>query len=124
MVPFDTVYRLILWFHPVSLSLSQTFQNVEEREEGEEGEEGEEAEWEHSADKKGPLARTLSQSSLHRRKSTRGTSFTASEGEKEGKEKLKDCVTEEVSCAETSLNVVYAGQTISYTLILKHYCHM
>uniref|UniRef100_A0AAQ4Q7D6 ATP-binding cassette, sub-family B (MDR/TAP), member 4 n=1 Tax=Gasterosteus aculeatus aculeatus TaxID=481459 RepID=A0AAQ4Q7D6_GASAC len=62
---------------------------------GEEGEEGEEAEWEHSADKKGPLARTLSQSSLHRRKSTRGTSFTASEGEKEGKEKLKDCVTEE-----------------------------
>uniref|UniRef100_G3P3W3 ATP-binding cassette sub-family B member 5 n=1 Tax=Gasterosteus aculeatus aculeatus TaxID=481459 RepID=G3P3W3_GASAC len=67
---------------------------------------GEEAEWEHSADKKGPLARTLSQSSLHRRKSTRGTSFTASEGEKEGKEKLKDCVTEEVSCAETSLNVL------------------
>uniref|UniRef100_A0AAQ4S1Y7 ATP-binding cassette sub-family B member 5 n=1 Tax=Gasterosteus aculeatus aculeatus TaxID=481459 RepID=A0AAQ4S1Y7_GASAC len=73
-----------------------------QREEGEEGEEGEEAEWEHSADKKGPLARTLSQSSLHRRKSTRGTSFTASEGEKEGKEKLKDCVTEEVNVAPMS----------------------
>uniref|UniRef100_A0AAQ4Q6T6 ABC-type xenobiotic transporter n=1 Tax=Gasterosteus aculeatus aculeatus TaxID=481459 RepID=A0AAQ4Q6T6_GASAC len=72
--------------------------------------EGEEAEWEHSADKKGPLARTLSQSSLHRRKSTRGTSFTASEGEKEGKEKLKDCVTEEVSCAETSLNLLYLNR--------------
>ncbi|KAM8869641.1 ATP-dependent translocase ABCB1 isoform 1-T1 [Spinachia spinachia] len=75
-----------------TLVTMQTFQNVEE---GDEVERGGEAEWEPSADKKGTLARTLSQSSLHRRKSSRGTSFTASQGEQEGKEKLKDCVTEE-----------------------------
>ncbi|XP_075965014.1 ATP-dependent translocase ABCB1 [Anarhichas minor] len=72
-----------------TLVTMQTFQNVDE------GEEAEEAEWEHSANKKSPLAKTHSQSSLHRRKSTRGASFAASEGEKEEKDKLKDYSTEE-----------------------------
>ncbi|KAK9513786.1 hypothetical protein VZT92_027292 [Zoarces viviparus] len=72
-----------------TLVTMQTFQNVDE------GKGGEEAEWEHSADKKSPLAKTHSHSSLHRRKSARGASFAASEGEKEEKDKLKDYDTEE-----------------------------
>uniref|UniRef100_A0A3B4T8A9 ATP-binding cassette, sub-family B (MDR/TAP), member 4 n=1 Tax=Seriola dumerili TaxID=41447 RepID=A0A3B4T8A9_SERDU len=51
--------------------------------------EGEEAEYEPSADEKSPLVKSFSQSSLYRRKSTRGSSMTASEGEKEEKEKVK-----------------------------------
>uniref|UniRef100_A0A8C9XDY0 ABC-type xenobiotic transporter n=1 Tax=Sander lucioperca TaxID=283035 RepID=A0A8C9XDY0_SANLU len=39
--------------------------------------------WELSEDEKSPLVKSLSQSSLHRRKSIRGSSFAASEGEKE-----------------------------------------
>lgn len=76
-------------------SLPQTFQKVEG---------GEEAECELSAGEKSPLVKTFSQSSLHRRKSTRGSSFAASEGEKEDKEKFKrdEEKTGEVSCGATS----------------------
>ncbi|XP_041798486.1 ATP-binding cassette, sub-family B (MDR/TAP), member 4 [Chelmon rostratus] len=63
-----------------TLVTMQTFQKVEG---------GEEAECELSAGEKSPLVKTFSQSSLHRRKSTRGSSFAASEGEKEDKEKFK-----------------------------------
>ncbi|XP_023256533.1 multidrug resistance protein 1 [Seriola lalandi dorsalis] len=63
-----------------TLVTMQTFEKVEE---------GEEAEYEPSADEKSPLVKSFSQSSLYRRKSTRGSSMTASEGEKEEKEKVK-----------------------------------
>ncbi|XP_040901258.1 ATP-binding cassette, sub-family B (MDR/TAP), member 4 [Toxotes jaculatrix] len=63
-----------------TLVTMQTFQGVEE---------GEEVENEMSADEKSPLVKTFSESSLYRRKSTRGSSFAASEGEKEVKEKDK-----------------------------------
>ncbi|XP_071324542.1 ATP-dependent translocase ABCB1 [Trachinotus anak] len=63
-----------------TLVTMQTFQKIEE---------GEEAEHEPSADEKSPLVKSFSQSSLYRRKSTRGSSMTASEGEKEEKEKFK-----------------------------------
>ncbi|XP_054477289.1 ATP-binding cassette, sub-family B (MDR/TAP), member 4 [Anoplopoma fimbria] len=69
-----------------TLVTMQTFQKVEEREE---------VECEHSVNEKSPLVKTLSQSSLHRRKISRGSSFAASEGEKEVKDKLKDSETEE-----------------------------
>lgn len=64
----------------------------------------EEAECELSPGEKSPLAKTISGSSLYRRKSTRGSSFAASEGEKESKEKVKDEI-EEVSCDATSLGL-------------------
>ncbi|XP_049439803.1 ATP-binding cassette, sub-family B (MDR/TAP), member 4 [Epinephelus fuscoguttatus] len=65
-----------------TLVTMQTFQELEELEE---------AEFELSADgEKSRLVRTPSRSSLRRRKSTRGSSFTGSVGEKEEKEKLKD----------------------------------
>ncbi|XP_070822421.1 ATP-dependent translocase ABCB1 [Chaetodon trifascialis] len=63
-----------------SLVTMQTFQKVED---------GEEAECELPAGEKSPLVKTFSQSSLHRRKSTRGSSFAVSEGDKEEKEKFK-----------------------------------
>ena len=58
-----------------------------------------------SEDEKRPLAKSVSQSSLHRRKSTRGSSFAGSEGDREEKEKLKDISEkpEEVSCGVTLL---------------------
>lgn len=59
----------------------QTFQKAEEKEE--------EAEYELSADEKSPLVQSFSETSLFRRKSTRGSSF-ASEGKKEEKEKFTD----------------------------------
>ncbi|KAM6910395.1 ATP-dependent translocase ABCB1 [Xenentodon cancila] len=62
-----------------TLVTMQTFQKVEEEEE----------ESEVPADEKSPLAKNHTESSLYRRKSTRGSSFTASEGGKEEKEKLK-----------------------------------
>lgn len=71
------------------LSLPQTFQQVEE---------GEEADHELSAEEKSPLVRSLSHSPLQRRKSTRGSSFAVSEGEKKEKEKSLQDITEEVSC--------------------------
>ncbi|KAM7383493.1 hypothetical protein PAMP_003139 [Pampus punctatissimus] len=64
-----------------TLVTMQTFQKVED---------GEGYEYEQSEDEKSPLVKSFSQSSLYRRKSTRGSSFAASEGEKEEKEKLRD----------------------------------
>ncbi|KAM7420780.1 hypothetical protein PAMA_015143 [Pampus argenteus] len=69
-----------------TLVTMQTFQKVEE---------GEEHEYEQSEDEKSPLVKSFSQSSLYRRKSTRGSSFAASEGEKEEKEKLRDLTEKE-----------------------------
>ncbi|KAI3361034.1 hypothetical protein L3Q82_013229, partial [Scortum barcoo] len=69
-----------------TLVTMQTFQQVEE---------GQEADQELSAEEKSPLVKSLSQSSLHRRKSTRGSSFAASEAEKEEKEKCSQDKTEE-----------------------------
>ncbi|XP_070768347.1 ATP-dependent translocase ABCB1 [Enoplosus armatus] len=68
-----------------TLVTMQTFQKAEE---------GEEADCE-SLDEKSPLVKSFSQSSLHRRKSRRGSSFAASEGEKEEKEKFHQDKTEE-----------------------------
>uniref|UniRef100_A0A7N5ZYI5 ATP-binding cassette, sub-family B (MDR/TAP), member 4 n=1 Tax=Anabas testudineus TaxID=64144 RepID=A0A7N5ZYI5_ANATE len=53
----------------------------------EEAKEGEEAEYELSADEKSPLVKSFSESSLYRRKSTRGSSFAASDRGGEEKEK-------------------------------------
>ncbi|GLD63649.1 multidrug resistance protein 1 [Lates japonicus] len=64
-----------------TLVTMQTFQKAEEEEE--------EAEYELSADEKSPLVQSFSETSLFRRKSTRGSSF-ASEGKKEEKEKFTD----------------------------------
>ncbi|XP_018541648.1 ATP-binding cassette, sub-family B (MDR/TAP), member 4 [Lates calcarifer] len=64
-----------------TLVTMQTFQKAEEKEE--------EAEYELSADEKSPLVQSFSETSLFRRKSTRGSSF-ASEGKKEEKEKFTD----------------------------------
>uniref|UniRef100_A0A8C9XAL9 ATP-binding cassette, sub-family B (MDR/TAP), member 4 n=1 Tax=Sander lucioperca TaxID=283035 RepID=A0A8C9XAL9_SANLU len=63
-----------------TLVTMQTFQKAKDCEE---------AKWELSEDEKSPLVKSLSQSSLHRRKSIRGSSFAASEGEKEV-QKLQD----------------------------------
>lgn len=81
-----------LWF----LSPLQTFQEVED---------GEEGDCELPAGEKSPEIKTFSQSSLYRRKSTRGSSFTASVGGKEEKKKTKDDQekTDEVSGDTTSL---------------------
>uniref|UniRef100_A0A7N6C0R6 ATP-binding cassette, sub-family B (MDR/TAP), member 4 n=1 Tax=Anabas testudineus TaxID=64144 RepID=A0A7N6C0R6_ANATE len=54
----------------------------------EEAKEGEEAEYELSADEKSPLVKSFSESSLYRRKSTRGSSFAASDRGGEEKENL------------------------------------
>ncbi|XP_074509784.1 ATP-dependent translocase ABCB1 isoform X1 [Sebastes fasciatus] len=64
-----------------TLVTMQTFEKAKETEE---------AECEQSADEKSPLVKSLPRSSLRRRKSTRGSSFSASEGDKEVKEKFKD----------------------------------
>ena len=71
------------------ISLPQTFQKAEE---------WEDAECEVS-EEKSLSVKSLSQSSLHRRKSRQGTSFAASEGEAEVKEKFNEDDVEEVSCA-------------------------
>ncbi|KAM4579986.1 ATP-dependent translocase ABCB1 [Odontesthes bonariensis] len=65
-----------------TLVTMQTFQKVDEEEEEEESE--------LSVDEKSPIGKPFSESSLYRRKSTRGSSFAASEGEKEEKGKLKN----------------------------------
>lgn len=85
---------LSLW----SLSRLQTFQEVED---------GEEPVSELCAGEKSPLDKSFSQSSLYRRKSTRGSSFAASEGKKDEKEKFQDDQdkTEEVSCAARLLGL-------------------
>ncbi|XP_041844872.1 ATP-binding cassette, sub-family B (MDR/TAP), member 4 [Melanotaenia boesemani] len=62
-----------------TLVTMQTFQKTDEGEEGND----------LSADEKSPLVKAFSDSSLYRRKSKRGASFAASEGEKE-KEKLQN----------------------------------
>ncbi|XP_067457616.1 ATP-binding cassette, sub-family B (MDR/TAP), member 4 [Thunnus thynnus] len=64
-----------------TLVTMQTFQQVED---------GEESEYEQAEDEKSPSVKSFSQSSLYRRKSTRGSSFAGSEGEREEKEKLRD----------------------------------
>uniref|UniRef100_A0A7N6B0Q5 ATP-binding cassette, sub-family B (MDR/TAP), member 4 n=1 Tax=Anabas testudineus TaxID=64144 RepID=A0A7N6B0Q5_ANATE len=60
--------------------------------------EGEEAEYELSADEKSPLVKSFSESSLYRRKSTRGSSFAASDrgGEEKEKSNLDNDKAEEV----------------------------
>ncbi|KAM9353467.1 ATP-dependent translocase ABCB1 [Symphorus nematophorus] len=63
-----------------TLVTMQTFQKVEDEDE---------EECEKSAGGKSPLDRSVSRSSVRRRKSTRGSSFAASEGDKEEKEKSK-----------------------------------
>ncbi|XP_044065307.1 ATP-binding cassette, sub-family B (MDR/TAP), member 4 isoform X1 [Siniperca chuatsi] len=68
-----------------TLVTMQTFQKVED---------GEEADNE-SVDEKSPLVKSFSESSLYRRKSTRGSSFAASEGEKEEKNTYHQDKTEE-----------------------------
>lgn len=87
----------IVWVcgFPSCLSILQTFQQVED---------GEESEYEQAEDEKSPSVKSFSQSSLYRRKSTRGSSFAGSEGEREEKEKLRDVTdrAEEVSCGVTS----------------------
>lgn len=88
------------------LFLSQTFQKAKDCEE---------AKWELSEDEKSPLVKSLSQSSLHRRKSIRGSSFAASEGEKEV-QKLQDHAIEEVSCGATSLEFEWLGQHCQHGL--------
>lgn len=77
-----------MWF----LSLLQTFQEVED---------GVEPDSELCASEKSPMDKSFSQSSLYRRKSKRGSSFAASEGKKDEKEKFQDDQdkTEEVSYA-------------------------
>uniref|UniRef100_A0A1A8GQ60 ATP-binding cassette, sub-family B (MDR/TAP), member 4 n=1 Tax=Nothobranchius korthausae TaxID=1143690 RepID=A0A1A8GQ60_9TELE len=62
-----------------TLVTMQTFQKVEETDE----------ERELSAEERSPTSNVVSKTSLFRRKSTRGSSFTASIGEKEEKEKSK-----------------------------------
>ncbi|XP_054597176.2 ATP-dependent translocase ABCB1 isoform X2 [Nothobranchius furzeri] len=62
-----------------TLVTMQTFQKVEETDE----------ERELSAEERSPTSNIVSKTSLFRRKSTRGSSFTASIGEKEEKEKSK-----------------------------------
>lgn len=69
-------------------------------------EDGEEEQSELSGGEKSPLVKTFSQSSMRRRKSTRGSSFVGSEkGEKEEKA-LKDNEenADEVSCGAASLS--------------------
>ncbi|XP_074538680.1 ATP-dependent translocase ABCB1 [Halichoeres trimaculatus] len=64
-----------------TLVTMQTFQKEEEA--------AQEAEGHLSGDEKSPLVKSVSQSSLLRRKSTRGSSFAHSEGDKEELEKFK-----------------------------------
>ncbi|XP_075994467.1 ATP-dependent translocase ABCB1 [Genypterus blacodes] len=64
-----------------TLVTMQTFQEVEG---------GEEAEAEQSMEEKSPSIMSFSETSLYRRKSTKGASFVGSEGEKEEKEKKKE----------------------------------
>lgn len=102
----NLTYHLIWWelqrnfavsfSFPSTVSLLQTFQKVED-------EEGSDSEL--ATGEKSPLINSFSQSSLYRRKSTRDSSFTASEGKKEEKENLDDNQNEieEVSCDATSL---------------------
>ncbi|KAE8288797.1 Multidrug resistance protein 1 [Larimichthys crocea] len=63
-----------------TLVTMQTFKKVED---------ATEADFEVPSGDRSPLARTPSQSSLFRRKSTRGSSFAASEGDKEEREKFR-----------------------------------
>uniref|UniRef100_A0A7N8XWK2 ATP-binding cassette, sub-family B (MDR/TAP), member 4 n=1 Tax=Mastacembelus armatus TaxID=205130 RepID=A0A7N8XWK2_9TELE len=65
------------------LSIPQTFEEVED---------GQEAEHELSAGEKSPLVKSLSDLSLNRRKSTRGSSFTASQRQKEEEKKDEEHV--------------------------------
>ncbi|KAM3614454.1 uncharacterized protein V6R79_014590 [Siganus canaliculatus] len=64
-----------------SLVTMQTFQKVDDEEE---------VDSELAEDEKSPLVKSFSRSSLHRRKSTRGSSFAASESGKDEKELEKD----------------------------------
>ena len=68
-------------------------------------EDGEEPDSEFAAGEMTPSIKSFSQSSLSGRKSTRGSSFAASEGKKEEKEKFKhdEEKSEEVSCGTVSL---------------------
>lgn len=58
---------------------------------------------------KSSLIKSFSQSSLHRRKSTRGSSFTISEGTKEEKQKFVCDTIEEVSCGPGILHTQQAA---------------
>lgn len=80
------------------LSLPQTLEKVKDWEEADS----------ESVDEKSPLVKSFSK--LYRRESSRGSSFVASEGEKEGKEKYHLNKTEEVSCGATLLRFEWMGQ--------------
>lgn len=63
--------------------------------------EGEEEDYDVSSDEKSPLVKSFTESSLFRRKSTRGSSFAASDKGNDQKEKEKPeevSSTEETSC--------------------------
>lgn len=79
------------------LFLLQSFQNVED---------SEDSDSELSVIEKSPLIKSFSQSPLHRRRSTRGSSFAASEGtkEKDKNEGDEDNI-DEVSHAEQAAQV-------------------
>lgn len=65
-------------------------------------EEGEGSEHEQAVDEKSPSVMSFSESSLYRRKNTKGSSFIGSEGEKEERGKEEDDKTEEVRCSAVS----------------------
>ncbi|XP_008297780.1 ATP-dependent translocase ABCB1 [Stegastes partitus] len=92
-----------------TLVTMQTFQKVEEDEEDE---------YEVSANEKSPLVKTSSESALRRRKSTRGSSFAASEGEKEEKEKLTEKTDEDEDVPPVSFLKVMALNSSEWLFIL------
>ncbi|XP_030604928.1 ATP-dependent translocase ABCB1 [Archocentrus centrarchus] len=78
----------------------------------------EEDESEQSADEKSPGIKSLSNSSLFKRKSTRGSSFATSEGDKEEKEKLNGDSSEDEDVPPVSFLKVMALNTSELPYIL------
>ncbi|XP_023145774.2 ATP-binding cassette, sub-family B (MDR/TAP), member 4 isoform X2 [Amphiprion ocellaris] len=92
-----------------TLVTMQTFQKADEDEEDED---------EGSADEKSPLTKQFSNSSVRRRKSTRGSSVTASEGGKEEKEKLTEKTEEDENIPGASFFKVMALNVSEWPFIL------
>lgn len=80
------------------LFLLQSFQKLEDLEDSDD---------EPLVAEKSQLIKSFSQSSLHRRRSTRGSSFSVSDGTKEEKEKFEcnQANIEEVSCGPETLQI-------------------
>uniref|UniRef100_A0A8C4I6J3 ATP-binding cassette, sub-family B (MDR/TAP), member 4 n=1 Tax=Dicentrarchus labrax TaxID=13489 RepID=A0A8C4I6J3_DICLA len=91
-----------------TLVTMQTFQQIED----------EEADSELFESEKSPLVKSPSKSSLHRRKSTRGSSFAASEGDKEEKQKFKHDQAEEVNVPPVSFIKVLRLNVAEWPYIL------